>query len=154
MTWYVARGGVAVITGASEAYGVSETVPVGELSEAVLIGSELVVADSTVGVFATIGLAEASKAISTGGELLVGDSAVRGVGDDATDEVFGCCVTLRITKTNTTPVNTASVPKKSCFTRETSRACVGSNGGTMADRGGAPHEGHAFANELISLPHS
>jgi hypothetical protein len=68
--------------------------------------------------------------------------------------VFGSRVTPRITKTSTTPVNNASVPKKICFARETGRACVGSGGGTMVDRGGAPHEGQAIANELISLPHS
>ena len=61
MTWYVARGGGAVAIDASEAYGV----------------------------FAAVGLAEASKAISTGGELFVVDSAVGGVGDGATDGVFG-----------------------------------------------------------------
>jgi hypothetical protein len=60
----------------------------------------------------------------------------------------------RITKTDTRPVNTVSVPKESCFARETGRARVGSDGGTMVDRGGAPHEGQAVANELISLPHS
>ena len=61
MTWYVARGGGAVATDASEAYGVSVAVGLGELSEAV----------------------------STGGELIVADSAVVGVGDAATDGVFG-----------------------------------------------------------------
>ena len=60
MTWYVARGGVAVATEASEAYGVSAAGGLGELSEAVSIG----------------------------GELLVADSAVAGVGDAATDRVF------------------------------------------------------------------
>ena len=61
MTWYVARAGGAVATDASEAYGVSVAVGLGELSEAV----------------------------STGGELIVADSAVVGVGDAATDGVFG-----------------------------------------------------------------
>ena len=61
MTWYVARGGGAVATDASEAYGVSAAVGLGELSEAV----------------------------STGGELVVAHSAVAGVGDAATDGVFG-----------------------------------------------------------------
>ena len=89
MTWYVARGGGAVATDASEAYGVSAAVGLGELSEAVSTGGELVVADSAVGVFAAVGLAEPSKAISTGGELFVADSAVGGVGDGATDGVFG-----------------------------------------------------------------
>jgi len=117
MTWNVARGGVAVATDASEVYAVSAAVGLGEFSEAVStggelvvpdsavrasaavglgelsaavsIGGELVVADSAVGVFAAVGLAEPSKAISTGGELLVADSAVAGVGDAATDGVFG-----------------------------------------------------------------
>jgi hypothetical protein len=61
MTWYEARGGGAVATDASEAYEVSVAVGLGELSEAV----------------------------STGGELIVADSAVVGVGDAATDGVFG-----------------------------------------------------------------
>ena len=117
MTWYVAPGDVAVATDASEVYAVSAAVGLGEFSEAVStggelvvpdsavrasaavglgelsaavsIGGELVVADSAVGVFAAVGLAEPSKAISTGGELLVADSAVAGVGDAATDGVFG-----------------------------------------------------------------
>jgi hypothetical protein len=89
MTWYVARGGGAIAIDASEAYGVSVAVGLGELSEAVSTGGELVVADSAVGVFSAIGLAEPSKAISTGGELFVADSAVGGVGDGATDGVFG-----------------------------------------------------------------
>ena len=89
MTWNVARGGVAVATDASEVYAVSAAVGLGEFSEAVSTGGELVVADSAVGVFAAVGLAEPSKAISTGGELLVADSAVAGVGDAATDGVFG-----------------------------------------------------------------
>lgn len=61
VTWYVARGGGAVATDASEPYGV----PV------------------------AAGLAELSEAVSIGGELVVADSAVAGVGDAATDEVFG-----------------------------------------------------------------
>jgi hypothetical protein len=89
MTWYVARGGVGAVTDASEAYAVSAAVGVGELSEAVSTGGELVVADSAVGVFAAVGLAEPSKAISTAGEVFVADSTVGGVGDGATDGVFG-----------------------------------------------------------------
>ena len=89
MTWYVARGGGAVATDASEAYGVSAAVGLGELSEAVSIGGELVVADSAVGVSVAVGLGELCEAISTGGELVVADSAVAGVGDAATDGVFG-----------------------------------------------------------------
>jgi len=61
MTWYVARGGDPLATDASEAYGASAAVGLGELCEAV----------------------------STGGELVVADSAVAGVGDAATDGVFG-----------------------------------------------------------------
>ena len=115
---------------------------------------ELAVADSAVGVFAAAGLAEPFKTSSTGGELFVADSAVAGVGDAATDGVFSSRVTPRITRTSTRPVNTASVPKKICFAREIERARIGSGDGTMAGRGGAPHEGQAVANELISLPHS
>jgi hypothetical protein len=89
MTWYAARGGVAVATDASEAYGVSAAVGLGELSEGVSIGCELLVADSAVGVSAAVGLAELCKAISTGGELLVADPATAGVGDAATDAVLG-----------------------------------------------------------------
>jgi len=182
MTWNVARGGVAVATDASEVYavsvavglgelseavsigdellvadsavGVSVAVGLGELSEAVSIGGELLVADSAVGVSVAVGLGELSEAVSIGGELLVADSAVAGVGDAASDGVFDCCVTPRITKTRTTPVNSAIVPQESCFAREAGRASVGSGGGTMVDCGGAPHEGQAVANELISLPHS
>ena len=125
MTWYVARGGVGVATDTSEAYGVSAAVGLGELSEAVSIGGEL-----------------------------VADSAVAGVGDAATDGLFGGCVMPRITNISITPVNSAIVPQKSCFAREAGRASVGSGGGTMVDRCGAPHEGQAVASELISLPHS
>jgi hypothetical protein len=89
VTWYVARGGGAVATDASEAYGVSAAVALGELCEAVSTGGELVVADSVVGVSAAAGLGELCEAVSTGGELIVADSAVAGVGDAATDGVFG-----------------------------------------------------------------
>jgi hypothetical protein len=115
MTWYVARGGVAVATDASEAYGVSVTVGLGELCEAVSTGGELVVAavgvsvavelgelceavstggelvaaNSAVGVSVAVGLGELCKAVWTAGELLVADSPVAGVGDAATDGVFG-----------------------------------------------------------------
>ena len=61
MTWYVTRGGVAVATDSSEAYGVS----------------------------LTVGLSELSEAVSIAGELLVANLAVAGVGDAVTDEVFG-----------------------------------------------------------------
>ena len=60
----------------------------------------------------------------------------------------------RITKTSTTPVNSAIVPQEGCFAREARGASVGSGGGSMVDRGGAPHDGQAAASELISLPHS
>ena len=140
---------------ADSVVGVCAAAGVVELSAAASMGGGLAVADSAVGVFAAAGLAELFKTISTGGgELLVADSAVAGVGDAATDGVFGSRVTPRITKTSTRPVNTASVPKKICFARETGRTRGGTGGGTMVDRGGAPHEGQAIANELISLPHS
>ena len=61
MTWYVARGGVAVATDSSEGYEVS-----------VVAG----------------GFGELSEAVSTGAEL-VAIFAVAGVGDAATDEGFG-----------------------------------------------------------------
>ena len=61
MTWYVTRGAVAVATDSSEAYGVS----------------------------VMVGRSELSEAVSIGGELLVANLAVAGIGDAATDEVFG-----------------------------------------------------------------
>jgi hypothetical protein len=61
----------------------------GELSEAVSIGGELLVANSAVGVSVAVGLGELSVAASIGRALLVANSAVSGVGDAATDEVFG-----------------------------------------------------------------
>jgi len=88
MTWYVARGCVAVATEASEAYGVSAAVELGGLSVAVSIGSELPVADSAVGVSAAVGLGKLSEAVWMDGELLVADSAVAGVGDAPIDRVF------------------------------------------------------------------
>ena len=88
MTWYVARAGGAVATDASETDGVSAGVVLGEFSDAVSTGGELVVADSAVGVSVGAGLPDLCKAISIGGELR--DSAVAGVGDAATDDgVFG-----------------------------------------------------------------
>ncbi len=89
MTWYVTRGGVAVATDSSEACGVSLTVGLSELSEAVSIGDELLVANSAVGVSVTVGLSELSEAVSIGGELLVANLAVAGIGDAATDKAFG-----------------------------------------------------------------
>ena len=117
MTWYVARGGVAVATDSSEAYEVSVVaVGLGELSEAVSIGAELLVANSEVGVSVAEKLGKLSEAVSIGAELLVANSevavsvagglgklseavsigaefvanfAVAGVGDAATDEGFG-----------------------------------------------------------------
>ena len=88
MTWYVAGGGVAVATDTSEAYGVSAAIGLGELSKAVSIGNELV-ADSAARISVAVGLGELCAAASIGGELLVVDSAVAGVGDAATDGVFG-----------------------------------------------------------------
>ena len=143
----------AAVTDASETSGVSVAIGLGELCEAISTGSELLV-DSAVSVSVAIGLAELCKAVSTGGELLVADSATEGVGDAATDGVFGYCVTPRITQTSTTPVNSATVPKENFFAREAGRACVGSGGGAVVDCAGAPHEGQAGAKELISLPHS
>src|SRR5437867_9017065 len=133
MTWYVAGGGGAVATDASERYGVSAAVGLGELSEAVSTGGELVVAnspvgvsvgaalgelceavstggellvaDSAVGFSVGAGLRELCKAISIGGELFVADSAVAGVGDAANNGVFGCCVRPRIPQTSATPVS-------------------------------------------------
>jgi len=61
MTWYVTRGAVAVATDSSEACGVS----------------------------LTVGLSELSEAVSIGGELLVANLAVAGIGDAATDKAFG-----------------------------------------------------------------
>ena len=89
MTWNVARGGVAVATDASEVYAVSAAVGLGEFSEAVSTGGELVVPDSAVRASAAVGLGELSAAVSIGGELLVADSAIAGVGDAASDGVFG-----------------------------------------------------------------
>ena len=57
----------------------------------------------------------------------------------------------RITNTSTTPVNSAIVPVENRFARE---AAAGSGGGAVAGCGGAPHEGQAVANELISFPQS
>ena len=88
MTWYVARAGGAVAADASEAYGVSVAVGLGELSEAVSTGGELIVVASPVGVSVAVRLGELSEAVSTGDELIVADSAVVGVGDAATDGVF------------------------------------------------------------------
>ena len=48
MTWYVARGGGAVVADAPEAYGVSVAVGLGELCEAVSTGGELVVVEFAV----------------------------------------------------------------------------------------------------------
>src|SRR2546430_16120031 len=76
MTWNVARGGVAVATDASEVYAVSAAVGLGEFSEAVSTGGELVVPDSAVRASAAVGLGELSAAVSIGGGLVVADSAV------------------------------------------------------------------------------
>jgi len=48
MTWYVARGGGAVVADAPEAYEVSVAVGLGELCEAVSTGGELVVVEFAV----------------------------------------------------------------------------------------------------------
>jgi len=84
----VSTGGELVV--ADSVVGVSAAAGVVELSAAASMGGGLAVADSAVGVFAAAGLAEPCKTISIGGgELLVADSAVAGVGDAATDGVFG-----------------------------------------------------------------
>ncbi|HEY2625835.1 MAG TPA: hypothetical protein VGI41_03670 [Candidatus Udaeobacter sp.] len=64
-------------------------VGLGELSTAVSMGGELVGADSAIGVSVAAALGELSEGVSIGGELLVADSAVAGVGDAATDAMFG-----------------------------------------------------------------
>jgi hypothetical protein len=143
------------LVAADSAVLVCTAVGLGELSAAASVGGALVIADSAAGVFTAAGLAEPCNTISTGGgELFVANSAVACVGDATTDEAFGTRVTPRINKTSAKPVNTASVPKKICFARETGRPCVGCGGGTTVDGGGAPQEGQAVASELISLPHS
>jgi hypothetical protein len=62
MTWYVVRGDVAVATDASEAYGVSAAVGLGENSEAVWIDDEFLIADSAAGVSAAVEVAKLSAA--------------------------------------------------------------------------------------------
>jgi hypothetical protein len=73
----------------ASAIGVSAMLEVGELSEAASIPGELRVADSAIRVSAAVGLGELTEAIWIDGELLVADSAVAGVGDAATEGVFG-----------------------------------------------------------------
>ena len=131
--------------------GVSAVARLGELCEATSTAGEFVVVVPPAGVSLVVRLGELCEAVSTGSELVVVAPAVVGVGDVATDRFFGSYVRTRITKTSTTPVKSAIVPKKNCFGRE---ACVGNGGVPMVDRGGAPHEGQAVANELISLPQS
>jgi hypothetical protein len=114
VTWYVFSAGGAIATDASETYGLSAAVGLGELCEAVSIGGELVTGsaarisagaalgklcetvstggelrDSAIGVW--VGeLPDLCRAISIGGVLFVADSTVAGVGETATDdEVFG-----------------------------------------------------------------
>src|SRR5438045_9138674 len=89
MTWYVTRGAVAVATDSSEAYGVSVMVGLSELSEAVSIGGELLVANLAVGVSVRVGLSEFSEAVAIGGELLVANSAVGGSGAVVLNELSG-----------------------------------------------------------------
>jgi hypothetical protein len=88
-TWYVARGGGPVAVDTSEAYGVSVAIGPGELCEAVSTGGELVVVASALGVSAVVRAGELCEAASAGGELAVVASAVAGVGDVATDRLFG-----------------------------------------------------------------
>ena len=61
----------------------------GELCEVVSTGGELVVVASALGVSAVVRAGELCEAASTGGELVVVASAVAGVGDVATDRLFG-----------------------------------------------------------------
>jgi len=179
MTWYVARAAGAVAVDTSEAYGLSVAIGLDELCSAVSTAGELVVGASAAGVSAVVRLAELCELASRGGDLVVfpsalgvsavvrlgelcetvsrgaelaaGAPAVAGVREVATDTLFVSCVMARITNTNTTPDNSAIVPKENRFARE---ACVGSGGGTGVDSGGAPHEGQAVANELTSFPQS
>ena len=127
---------------------------VDEVCEAASTDGEFVAVASALGVSAVARVGELCEAASTGGELVVFASTVAGVGEVATDRLFGSYVTPRITKTSTTPVNSAIVPQKSRFALEAGRGSIGSGGGTRAALGGAPHEGQAVASELISLPHS
>jgi hypothetical protein len=81
MTWYVARGGVALAVDTSEAYGVPVAIGLGELCEAVSTGAELVVFASSIGDSPVARLGELCEAISTGGEFVAvtsaaGDAAV------------------------------------------------------------------------------
>jgi hypothetical protein len=54
-----------------------------------LTGGEFVVVASAVAVSAVVRLGELCEAASTGSELVVFASAVAGVGDVATDRLFG-----------------------------------------------------------------
>jgi hypothetical protein len=141
----VSTGGELV----ASSVGVSALTTLCEFCEAVSTGSQLVA--SSVGVSAVARLGELCEAVSTGSELVVIAFPVAGVGDVATDKLFAWFVMLRITKASNTPVNRAIVPQENFFTRE---ACFGSGGGIVLGCGGAPHEGQAVANELISLPQS
>ena len=179
MTRYVARGGGAVISDISDvsafsvvveldelceavstdgelvdiasSVGVSVVARVAALREAVSAAGELTVIASSVGAFVVVPVAELCEIVSRGCELVAVTWPVADLGDVVTDKRFASFVTLRISKTSKTPVNSAIVPEKTFFTRE---VCVGNGGGTVADCGGAPHEGQAVANELISLPQS
>ena len=123
----------------------------GELCAAASTGDEPVVFASAVGTSEVARLGGLCAAVSTVGEFVVIAGAVAGVGDVATDTLFGWYVTARITNTSTKPVNSAITPKENFFARE---ACAGSGGGTVLGRGGAPHEGQAVASELTSFPQS
>ena len=115
-TWYVARGGGAVATDASEpsgasvvsrlgevceavsargelvvfasSVGVSVVLRLCEVCEAVSAGGELVVFASSVGVSVAARLGEVCEAVSTGGELVIVACLIAGVGDVATDRLF------------------------------------------------------------------
>jgi len=73
----------------ASAVGVSAVVRLGELCEVASTGNELVVVASAVGVSAMVRPGELCEVASTGNELVVFASAVAGVGDVATDRLFG-----------------------------------------------------------------
>ena len=68
---------------------ISVLVALGELCEATSTDDELVIVASPLGVCAVLRFGELCAAGSTSGELVVIAPAVAGVGDPATDRVFG-----------------------------------------------------------------
>ena len=124
-TWYVARGGGAIATDASEPGGASVVSRLGELCEAVSAGGELVVFASSAGVSVVLRLCEVCEAVSARAELVVFASSV------------GVSVAARLGEV--CEAVSASVAVAELW---------------VGRGGGAPHEGQAVANELISLPQS